>query len=69
MHSSTALILAVAVAVAFALSACSQGLDNQVEKCVTSAMRIGEPYKNDVEKAQQETRARLACLKAAAGKD
>jgi len=65
MNSSTVLILAAA----FVLNACSQGLDNQIEKCVASGMRIGEPYKNDVEKAQQETRARLACLNAAAGKD
>ena len=65
MNSSKALILASV----FILNACGQGLDNQIEKCVASAMRIGEPYKNDVEKAQQETRARLACLKAASGKD
>lgn len=58
------------IAVLGPLTGCDQGLSGQVEKCFESGMRIGPNTDKETpsEKARRETKVRVMCLQAAAGK-
>lgn len=44
-------------------------LESEIDKCANAMVKAMEPYEDRQERAAHEADARLACLKAAAGKE
>ncbi len=51
------------------LAGCDSGISGQIEKCVQATVASNGPFKNDHEKLEMESIARLMCLKSASGKE
>ena len=61
--------LTVALLTLTQLTACDNGLNGQIDKCVEAGMEANKPFKNNTEKADTEIQVRAYCMRAAAGKD
>lgn len=67
---SQTLLGKVALLLAFGLAGCNQNsLGDQIEKCVQAGIKMHEPYKDAETRNRTEVHARLACLRAASGKE
>jgi hypothetical protein len=44
------------------------GCQSEVDKCVAAGLKANEPFKSEQDKANDEIGFRIACLKAASGK-
>ena len=51
------------------LAACDSGINGQIDKCVQAFITRGEPYTDSKQRAGVEVMGRIACLRAASGKE
>jgi hypothetical protein len=51
------------------LTACDNGVNGQIEKCVQAGIEANKPYKDSTAKAEAELAVRGYCMRSAAGKD